>query len=318
MINNKCTMINDKGYVLISMTFIVVSFLSVLFLVSYPLVEEGKHGSTQYIIDRNDYRWRKAVFGNVVDQSGVKLTRCGGYVSDCKGLETVGGPVGSVGHNVISARLYAPNVASGRSTTAKKGILIPSAYKFSGKAVWEGYWGKRYIHVLPSDDWQYYVYVPTKNWPYHPFYLMNGMYATPRMFNVCAGHCSCANGAKGTGFRVRHYKRKLEVKDYTPQNGHELRFVLAGYYDKILIEYDDSKTCSIDYCLYTVDFGPQGEIGKYDFNTVGVGEKKLMIQVNDNPADLDSLWITKDTRIMIFPINTGAKSNNIYRINFYG
>jgi len=308
MINDKCPMINESGYALIAMVFIMVAFFSAIFLVSYPLVQEGKDDSTRYIIERNDYRWRKAVFGSVVDQSGVKLTRCGGYVSDCMGLKTKGGSRGSIGHNVISARLYAPNVIKGFVTGEEEyepRIYVPSAYKFSGK-LWAGYWGKRYIHVLPSDDWRYYVYTPVKDWPYHPFYLMNGMYARPRMYNYCQGTCACSNGAKGSGFKIGGYSIKLKVKDSSPQkNGHELRFVLAGY-NGVLIEYDDSKTCSIDYCLYTVSFNKS------------TGEKKLMIQVNDNPADPDSPWITRDTRIMISPISTGAKSNRIYRINFYG
>ena len=305
-------MTNERGYALITMTFIMVSFFSAIFMVSYPYIEERKHDSTRYIIERNDYRWRKAVFGNVVDQSGVKLTRCGGYVSDCANLETVGGSVGSIGHNVVSARLYAPNVATGVGG-GWTGIQVPPVYKFSGNAFWEGYWGKRYIHVLPSDDWHYYACPPLSPWPYHPFYLVDGTYARFRTFNVCTGEPSCSNSAKGTGFwRIRHYQRELEVKDYSPQNGHELRFVLAGHTEFHI--YSGSKICSIDYCIYTVALGPSGG----DTNTAGVGEKKLMIQVNDNPSTPDSPWITKDTRIIISPINTGASSNCIYRMNFYG
>ena len=306
-------MINEKGYALITVTFIMISFLSVLLLAFYALVEEGKLDSTQYIIERNDYRWRKAVFGGVVDQSGAKLTRCGGYVSDCAGLATVGGTAGSIGHNVISARLYAPNVATGIGG-GWTGIQVPPVYKFSGKAFWEGYWGKRYIQVLPSDDWHYYACPPLKPWPYHPFYLVDGTYARPSMFNICTGKCSFSNTAKGPGWRIRHYKKELEVKDYSPQNGHELRFVLAGH-TEVRIDYLDSKICFSDYCLYTVHLGPIGDV---DSNTAGVGEKKIMIQVNDNPSHPDSPWITRDTKIMIFPINTGAKSNRIYRMNFYG
>ena len=72
-------MINDQGFALITMVFFLVSFLSVVLLASYALVKEAREATGSYIIDRNDYRFRKALFGEVVDQCGTKLAHSGGH-----------------------------------------------------------------------------------------------------------------------------------------------------------------------------------------------------------------------------------------------
>ena len=46
-------MINEKGFALVAMAFILVSFISVVFLVCYSLIKEAREDTDFYIIDRN-------------------------------------------------------------------------------------------------------------------------------------------------------------------------------------------------------------------------------------------------------------------------
>lgn len=313
MINDQCPMINERGYALIAMVFVLVSFISVVFLVSYPLIKEARDDTAIYIIDRKDYRWRKAWFGEAVDQSGTKLAHSGGLLGgDVGGGWSWGGPRSHSHGTKVVARVYAHMISKSRGE-----VLVPHEYRYKD-TLWGGYWGKRYLHILPSDDWNYDVIYSTgrlKRGGYYAPYRQP--YAGIGTGAACAGVPHYGNKAKGTEFWYQGYETiYLEVKDYSKEkDSHELRLVLIGSDNSSIYMYpqesESDEYCSNDYVLYM--FWIDGN----KYVSVGPGQKKLMIQVRQNGADN---WITMDTKFLCVPTHVLGVGKEIltFRVDFYG
>lgn len=331
MTNDKCKMINDKGYALISMTFILVSFLSVVLLVCYPLFKEAKEASASYIIDRNDYRFRKAMFGEVVDQCGTKLVHQGGHYSDYDD----GGRFGTklyYYHARVTARLFGTLGYVDKDLGLEE-MEVPKDYKYTADTFWAGYWGKRFLHILPSDKWDYTtLYEKLGNYQYNLYTPYRQPYASIFTASVCGGIIGYKNFAKGcledyTNFKYCTYETVfVKVKDYSEKKTqHELRLITIGsgnYYEKegeqnIFFERVDKDTQSADYVLYEFE---QIRSGKSSKTAQDSGQKKLIIQVKEDASDS---WITMDTILLVCPpcykCSTGSTGTRLtFMVNFYG
>lgn len=348
MTNDKCPMINERGYALIAMVFILVSFISVVFLVSYPLIKEARDETGSYIADRNDYRFRKALFGEMVDQCCTKLAHCGGFFSDYtwSGAFDTGK---RYHHHKVIARIFG---VMGRTGTATIEIKIPENYKYKD-TFWQGYQGKRYLHILPSDKWDYNTYYDVimmpngmykENTPYNPFFQP---YARIFIDNVCGGTASLQNSARMelgscTGYDYKGGgSRHIGVKDYSRNKnnpGHKLRLVSIGSinkshhsssYEQETIYFECEKDATNpDYVLYRCN---QCGVDWLSRNTAHSGQKKLMIQVSEDGGP----WVTMDTRLLVYPPDISfddripsSDGNSTYRlkkglytgvsVNFYG
>ena len=308
-------MINESGYVLITMTFVMVSFLSIVFLLFYPLAREARKDSGFYIIDRNDYRYRKALFGEVVDQCGTKLAHCGSLYGDYP-YPGEGGTQQYLYHTRVRARIFGTLGAPNR-------LEIPREYQFTEDHFWSGYRGKGYLNLLPSDKWGYDtlyggVYDPFLQ-PYAAIYMKaicgggawGFSYGNYAKNAVIKGKCSsCTFMAPG---RVI-----VELKDYSEnRNSHELRLVLTGSNNASANMFFESESgYPEDYPDYRLYAFKQYLGGNYGTRLAAdAGQKKLIVQVRKNP---DDPWITRDTGLISLPTGESSAVRPIFRVNFYG
>lgn len=320
MSNDKCPMINDSGYALIAMVFILVSFLSVVLLACYPLVKEARDDSDSYIADRNDYRFRKAMFGEMVDQCGTKLAHTGGFYSDYDW----GGSFSADGyhqHRLFIARIFGVTKRHGGEGTI---LEAPKSYRY--ERFWLGYWGKRYLQILPGDKWDYTTYYEPGSFSsfsgedynkirYHPYWQ-------PYLRIIMAHKCTIV-GSVGNRARSTNYSysggggAKFIVKDYSEnRTGHELRLVSVGAIneaDSMYFHLDEARSYYPDYVLYRFY---QSDVPTSPANTAHCGQKNLMIQIREDGG----LWITMDTKLLIHPpnITSNGLGEWIFRVNFYG
>ena len=324
MKNDKCPMINERGYALIAMVFVLVSFISVVFLVSYPLIKEARDDTAFYIMDRKDYRFRKALFGEVVDQSGTKLAHLGGFFGDYDECGSYGAKEYKHHHTKVTARLFGIMIPENRSV-----IKIPGDYRYHEHNFWVGYRGKRYLHILPTDDWNYGAAYQkqkgkySKEATYKPYYQP---YAKISMGGACGGYPAYKNYAKGTGFQFGGYvDTYIEVKDYSEKKDtHELRLVLVGSVNSSCFMYFEKfcKYAANNYVLYRFRQYTQSGAASMCQSS---GQKKLMIQVREDPGDP---WITKDTKLLCLPSKIVFQNDGIFsikkrevltfRVGFYG
>ena len=318
MTNDKCPIINDSGYALITMTFILVSFLSVVFMVSYPLLYEARDETRFYINDRNWYRWKKAWFGEMLDQSGAKLAHCGGYFSDRGDELDTGGPKAKRFYPRLHGRRLFQDVLTGK-------YIDPGDYKYWGVFWTAGYRGKQYVDRLPSDNWDYDTDLPYKDGLGKDFKgFFSGCGNQPKLYNPSAR-------GGNIGFFPGLVKVVIELKDYSSgreDHKYDLKLALIGpcedgaritattFFDDHLI--DNSNT---NYVLHTFT---QGQVELEDFHK-RVGQKKLIVQVKQ-PA---GIWSTMDTKILSFPPSISLRfiygeyedyhrKIPIYKVNYYG
>ena len=322
MINENCPMTNERGYALITMTFIMVTFLSVVLLVSYPLVKEARDQTASYIVDRNDYRFRKALFGEAVDQCGTKLAHQGGHYSDYPDS----GGFGTKRYYYqtrVTARVFGTLGYPNR-------VEVPEDYEYMANTFWAGYWGKRYLHILPGDKWDYVtLYSDLGNISFDLYAPFRQPYASVFIASICGGIATYNNFAKGklesySSFEYFRYGNvSVEVKDYSKNaTYHELRLITVGasnyYFSKadqnIFFERVEGPTHFSDYLFY--EFKQLRCGGSSSTTAQNSGQKKLTIQVKVDGSDS---WTTMDTKVIVLPVNVGNGSGRlIYRVNFYG
>ena len=313
----------NSGYAILALSFMMVTFISLVLIAYYPLYIMIRGDSGRYIAERNDYRFRKALFGETVDQCGTKLLYCGGLYSDddnpgAKGTKSY------IYQTRVVRRLYG---TFGRSVSTVVGegrevIRRPADYAFQDSSFWSGYRGKRYLPVLPSDKWDYTtVYSIDEKGPFTPYRPFRQPYAHIKMSAACASVGMYLNAARGVdqrlGFRLQNYTGLfIHLKDYSNnRQEHDIRLILIGSEDyqsgRHFFHVPDSATFD-DYILY--DF-------QQAYRDVGIsslaaqtGQKKLMIQIKNNNE-----WITKDTRLLVIPECTkNSRLDLIYDINYFG
>ena len=140
-------MINDKGFALITIMFMLVTLISAVFLAAYPLVSEPRDTTCDYITNMKFHRYKRALFGRMADQCAGKFMSCGGQVSDYPS----GGGASNAGDEAVDVygrRHYIQRSGLGFS------VRYPTPFVYdSNRGFWGGYWGKRYVYPLPSDDW---------------------------------------------------------------------------------------------------------------------------------------------------------------------
>ena len=323
---------DEKGWALLAMAFIIVSFFSLLLLAVYPLMRAEKDDAAFYIIDRNDYRWRKALCGEAVDQSGVKLTHLGGLWSEYDnsfGWTTTAPPVKNwtkvVTRRVFGNRLYG-------STTKKKPAttMIPNSYKYGPDTIWRGYRGKRYLHILPTDDWNYGTWERPRRGKflpdYHPY---KQAYAACSLGGTACGGggASSSNGCKGTSFKCLTASGiYIEVRDYSEERSNqELSLYSMASCRNSTFKKTGRYTNVSDYVLYTFqsssDYKGSERVARSD-------QKVIMVKVREK--DSSDPWVIKDTKVICCPMKTNFSTDRnsslwmcqrsilTFRINFYG
>lgn len=318
-VSYKMKMKSERGYALVVMVFIVTAFLSVVFLLCCPVVKEAREDADSYIIDRNDYRYRKAMFGMSVDQCGSKLPRSGGYYDD----NIFPGKTGTKGYMHHTLPVARVTGTMGSAAIGGYRPRIPMEYEFpSTYAFWRGFWGKRYLKVLPSDKWDYYTLYYDLEGPgwydtgYDPF---AHMYVRITMNAICGGITKCKNKIKKTYCAWEPCGGGIvKLKDYSEERMvHKLRLVIIGAVNNpgSVFSETSKKEYTEDYVYY--EFIVSG--GSFIRNLARhIGQKKLLIQAKEDPANPGSPWITMDTKLLIWMPSTGngAKSNR-YAVNFY-
>jgi hypothetical protein len=323
-------MIDDKGFALVTMVFFLVSLLSAALLACYPLVKEAREDTGPYIIDRNDYRFRRALLGEAVDQCGTKLAHSGGHYGDY-GDTGNSGTAGYIYHNRVTARVFGTlGKPHGTADDSGNQVEVPEDYAFTAEAFWSGYWGKRYLHLLPSDQWDYHTIYPIwgSGVMYDPFFQT---YAAIYISAICGGglpYKNYAKGTLGTSYAFTsispHGDAVIEVKDYSEKRTqHELRVITLGsgncsstVNENIFLK-EEERTPFSDHILYRFE-QPSEERGrswKYYFTAENSGQAKLLIQVRGNGSDA---WLTMDTRLLVFPPCCGESGILRYQVNFYG
>ncbi|MGD8388450.1 MAG: hypothetical protein PVG49_14995 [Desulfobacteraceae bacterium] len=315
----------QDGFALVTMAFFLVLLLSAALLASYPLVDEAKKDTTTHIIDRNDYRFRKALFGEAADQCGTKLVHSGGHYGDY--LDTGNsGTKGYVYHGRVTARVFG---TLGVATDLGGGnqVEVPEPYAYTADAFWSGYWGKRYLHPLPSDPWDYHSIFSiwgSKGTMYNPFFHS---YAAIYMPAICGGtlpYRNFAKGVRGTSFVFSsiapHGHAVIEVKDYSEdRTRHELRLITLGSgkfnttTNENIFFREEQRTPFADHMFYR--FEQPDRSGEYNYTAENSGQAKLLIQVRDS---IGGPWKTMDTRPLVFPPHFGETGIPRYWVNFYG
>ncbi len=340
------TMINnEKGVAVITTVFIMVSFLSAALLVTYPLNKAVKDHSEDYNNDRYDYRAKKAMFGELTDQCGTKLTHVRSFYGDYPGWGIHAGAGGGGGR---ASRNYEAWYMSRRcfGFGTRVGIVVPEDYKFAD-GFWSGYHGKRYVRRLPIDNWGYNpnpapkgekeegsYYRPFGRPPYDPnFYNLY-------IQSACSGGLDYNDYAKQVNFKHLHLnmeiytKTVVDIRDYRENaktlDTDDLNLASVGalnitgtiYFDLVKRENKQG------YVLYRfMQQIPETNSVRKIYSVVG--QKKLMILVRENGR-----WRVRQTKILAQPVSvypqrsqqdqTNMGMGNMrealktYRINFYG
>ena len=196
-------------------------------------------------------------------------------------------------------------------------VEVPKDYEYVG-TFWEGYWGKRYLHVLPSDKWDYVTFYKVEDRNLYAPFLQP--YAAIFISAICGGELPYGNYAKRCKFLISPYESAfVEVKDYSEKRTqHEVRVITLGSgnsssatNENIFFRQDEC-TRFRDYVLYKFD---QPRSGDYQHTAQNIGQNKLLIQVKENGSES---WITMDTRLLVFPPSCGGSGRLSYRVNFYG
>ncbi len=156
MKRNLCSSKNKKGFALITVTFMLVGLISLIFLTAYLPIAEQRYNNSVFLTDMGLHRCKQALFGRTADQCGGKFTSCGGYISDYQSGEG-GGAVKKPITKIYGRRLF--GLRGGTTGIAKWVFKKPNPwYYYQDYGFWNGYRGKRYLHPLPCDDWDEWRY----------------------------------------------------------------------------------------------------------------------------------------------------------------
>jgi hypothetical protein len=284
--NDKCSMINDKcsGFALITVMFMLVTLISVVFLAAYPLVSQPRNDTRQFITDLRTIKVKQAMFGRLANQRGGKFMSCGGYYSD------YGVFLCSVG-NFEQDPLFTKRGHKSRVEGHVTYICRPyQYYKVCG--FWGGYRGKRYHYMLPSDDWD------ESQLAYHDGfgnkYVIKGGCAAAEPFNDFHSHRK----------NWMQFETKLtlyvKLKDYTntPEDNFRLVIIRVNNGKTTLIELshkESERLPSSSYSIHTFYKElPKGNCDRRAKYRMGLG--KLVIQTLEN-----GIWVTKYTTPIVIP-----------------
>ncbi|MBE9571324.1 MAG: hypothetical protein IMF11_11895 [Proteobacteria bacterium] len=293
MFNDKCSMINDKGFALITVMFILATLISVVFIAAYPLVSEPRNHTRSFITNEKFHRYKRALLGRLAEQCGGKFISCGGHVSDYP----EGGGAATAGD--IQTRLYGKRLFKS-SGTGDLGSPSPFQY-YNDFGFWSGYRGKRYVYPLPSDDWHDDWYSAISDPSNAPQAFLNDYgwsfflrYGCAQVWNIQSSTPQSMK-TKTLGMWLNAYRYiYIMVKDHSKENG-ELRIILVKGCKQI-----PDRTAppfeSGDYILHTFKLetasGTGVSCGLFD----SCGLTKLLIQVNEGGD-----WVTKFTKSIVVP-----------------
>ena len=142
--------LDENGLALISLTFILLSLVLVIFLTAYSLGNEARKDTRRYITDMRDKRFNRALLGQRTEQSidRTPVVGMGGFMGDFGlHLQDV--------HGYQAGQLYDRRYA--RTSDDKGGhdplLWVPDFFYNPSKGTWSGYRGKRYLYPLPAEEW---------------------------------------------------------------------------------------------------------------------------------------------------------------------
>ncbi len=329
---------NEKGFAVVTTVFIMVSFLSVALLVSYPLVKAVRNHSANYLAERDDYRMKKALFGEMVDQCGTRLSHTRGLYGDYPGWGIHSGQGGGGGKDSRNHEAW-PMSRRCLGYGTRAGIAEPEDYKFAD-GFWSGYHGKRYVRRLPVDEWGYKAYRPfgrpvyvTKEESKEEVARYDDILTNFYLSNACGGGVSYTNYTKRwnavvESFSVMPFRRTLvDVKDYSRnRQAHDLDLTTTGsqtrtrskFFFSLREGFPQEKN---NYTLYRFELYDENHTDLPNHLYSLIGQRKLMILVKENGR-----WTVRDTKVLVNPPNSNFNgvinylrtSLKIYRINFYG
>jgi hypothetical protein len=312
MTNDKCSMINDQGFALITVLFILVSAISAVLVCAYPLVSEPRDHALSYITNMKFQRYKRALLGRLADQCGGKFMSCGGLVSDYP----QGGGAAAAG--VIVTRPY--GLRHFRCLGTDSGVMSPDPFQYHNDcSFWRGYNGKRYVYPLPSDDWtddRHMFSGAFTDADGMPFWFYYGCAQSWRL------KTTGAVGTKTLGicFNASTYTY-IMVRDYTKAKYEDLKVILVGSVSNSPEDLQIPDKEYKDHILHTFKFQtvPDGNArSKGLFYYAGLN--KLLIQLKENGE-----WITKSAPgIVIPPWSSCDSPEHTYRgsscitVDYYG
>ncbi len=232
--------LNESGLVLISLTFILLSMVLVIFLTAYSLGNEARKDTRRYITDMRNKRFTRALLGQRMEQSLDRTPiGMGGFMADF-GLNILE-PHGSHAGDLYNRRYV---------KTADKGKLwMPDFFYNPSQGTWSGYRGRRYLYPSPAEEWveAYMGRTSGDTWGQGAAGWKNGEGDRFWLYMSCAGGWDMGYGPHfgvGDGFQDMIYRSYLciKVKDYTcrTEGALKLKIVLnKNGYPHGMSEVDD-------------------------------------------------------------------------------
>lgn len=213
----KGAMINDSGFAIITVIFMLVILTSMVFLCAYLPISQRREVTGEFITDMKSLKIKRAIFGRLADQRGGEYMSCEGLYSEC--ATKAAKPAGSFKRKIFTIREFSTEMndyGAGRNEYA-----YPFGYD-RAYGLWGGYRGKSYYYLSPADE------------SCDPYYDNFG-----NRF-VIATQCNASDGVRRyyftghqrTCMRFRHKAEYLiKLKDYTrtPRDGISIELVSAGY-----------------------------------------------------------------------------------------
>jgi hypothetical protein len=145
----KCsnTMADNGGYALIAVMLTVVSLVSVVFAIVYPLTHRSKEQANTLNREISWQRFKHGLLGRQVEQAGGLYGGSPCYLTDMDYVSRSGG-----GTEDFSSRHVARRYYSYRSSVSDYIDEAPAWIFQNG--FWYGYRGKHYVYPSPSDQWE--------------------------------------------------------------------------------------------------------------------------------------------------------------------
>jgi hypothetical protein len=147
----KSTLENNNGYALIAIMLVVVTLISAVFVLAYPLAHRSKEQAFTYNSEMTWHRFKYALFGRQVEQAGGLYGNSPGYVTDMqKMMKTGGGASPDVSSYFVARRYYNDEYTS---ENTDQQILEAPDWTFAN-GFWYGFRGKHYFYPPPSSQWE--------------------------------------------------------------------------------------------------------------------------------------------------------------------
>ena len=222
--------LNESGLALISLTFILLSLVLVIFLTAYSLGNEARKDTRRYITDMRNKRFNRAMLGQRMEQSIDRTPiGMGGFMTDfgMSLLDTKGYQAGQ-----LYDRRYVKTNDDGK-------LWVPNFFYNPSQGTWAGYRGKRYLYPLPAEEWPeaYLGHTPNDHRGFGARGWKNGEGNRFWWYHSCAGPWKIGYGANFSNgnFTEMTYRSYIciKVKDYTCRTEGVLRlkivFIKNGY-----------------------------------------------------------------------------------------